>query len=178
MITESVQKVRPNINRLKDAFVWNADLSHWDPQFRIGDIIVIERQSTIFPGRWSDTQKFVVQSIDMDKGLLTLWNQELDQWDMSHWNSGLERGNLYKMITQNGEKVSARSKPSTPKTEIKNLTPVNPGEQPVKRGRGRPKGSKNKNSIKRAAPVQDDSIVTVKRGRGRPKGSKNKPKIR
>jgi len=35
----------------------------------------------------------------------------------------------------------------------------------VKRGRGRPKGSKNKNTA---------NLTSVKRGRGRPKGSKNK----
>jgi hypothetical protein len=38
----------------------------------------------------------------------------------------------------------------------------------VKRGPGRPKGSKNK--------VNTTKVVAVKRGRGRPKGSKNKPK--
>lgn len=38
----------------------------------------------------------------------------------------------------------------------------------VKRGPGRPKGSKNKPKV--------DTIDTPKRGRGRPKGSKNKPK--
>lgn len=41
-------------------------------------------------------------------------------------------------------------------------------EVKVKRGRGRPKGSKNK--------VKSTDITVVKRGRGRPVGSKNKPK--
>ena len=43
----------------------------------------------------------------------------------------------------------------------------------VKRGRGRPKGSKNKPKL------STDTITenTPKRGRGRPKGSKNKPKV-
>jgi hypothetical protein len=42
-------------------------------------------------------------------------------------------------------------------------------ETKVKRGRGRPKGSKNK--------VKTTKVVAVKRGRGRPKGSKNKEKV-
>ena len=42
-------------------------------------------------------------------------------------------------------------------------------EVKVKRGRGRPKGSKNK--------VKTTNVVVVKRGRGRPKGSKNKEKV-
>jgi hypothetical protein len=47
-------------------------------------------------------------------------------------------------------------------------------EPPVKRKRGRPKGSKNK-------PQVPASVITsyepTKRKRGRPKGSKNKPKL-
>ena len=42
-------------------------------------------------------------------------------------------------------------------------------EVTVKRGRGRPKGSKNK--------VKTTNVVVAKRGRGRPKGSKNKESI-
>ena len=44
----------------------------------------------------------------------------------------------------------------------------------VKRGRGRPKGSKNKPKAASATTASKDQ--PVKRGRGRPKGSKNKPK--
>ena len=42
-------------------------------------------------------------------------------------------------------------------------------EVTVKRGRGRPKGRKNK--------VKTTNVVVAKRGRGRPKGSKNKSTI-
>ena len=45
------------------------------------------------------------------------------------------------------------------------------GIKPVKRGRGRPKGSKNKKTIEREKMMAQES---KKRGRGRPKGSKNK----
>jgi hypothetical protein len=53
--------------------------------------------------------------------------------------------------------------------------------QPVKRGRGRPKGAKNK--PKPLVPVNSDPSVqpegsfSLPKRRGRPKGSKNKPKI-
>ena len=51
-----------------------------------------------------------------------------------------------------------------------------------KRGRGRPKGSKNKKTLAREAALlaqqeqgaQESAQVEIKRGRGRPKGSKNK----
>ena len=42
-----------------------------------------------------------------------------------------------------------------------------------KRGRGRPKGSKNKKTLEREA-MEAASGITKKRGPGRPKGSKNK----
>jgi hypothetical protein len=44
----------------------------------------------------------------------------------------------------------------------------------VKRGRGRPRGSKNKTT---AASMGASSSVLVKRCPGRPAGSKNKPKV-
>ena len=45
--------------------------------------------------------------------------------------------------------------------------------QPVKRGRGRPRGSKNKKTLEREA-MMANAPQPVKRGRGRPRGSKNK----
>ena len=45
--------------------------------------------------------------------------------------------------------------------------------QPVKRGRGRPLGSKNKKTLEREAKIANEP-QPVKRGRGRPLGSKNK----
>lgn len=46
---------------------------------------------------------------------------------------------------------------------------------PIKRGRGRPKGSKNKPKITTDPfPTSGNTVNLVKHGRGRPKGSKNK----
>jgi len=49
-------------------------------------------------------------------------------------------------------------------------------DAPVKRGRGRPKGSTNKTTTAKAKPAAKaaDGTEPAKRGRGRPKGSKNK----
>lgn len=47
-------------------------------------------------------------------------------------------------------------------------------EEPPKRKRGRPKGSKNK--PKQVPTESQESAPSIKRKRGRPKGSKNKPK--
>ena len=53
----------------------------------------------------------------------------------------------------------------------------NEAETPKKRGRGRPKGSKNKAKESSPEPESDtETEAPKKRGRGRPKGSKNKTK--
>ena len=54
-------------------------------------------------------------------------------------------------------------RPKGSKNKVKSISTV------VKRGRGRPKGSKNK--------ITANNVSSVKRGRGRPKGSKNKVEI-
>ena len=43
----------------------------------------------------------------------------------------------------------------------------------VKRGRGRPKGSKNKKTLEREALMAAQGVTQIKRKPGRPKGSKN-----
>ena len=65
-----------------------------------------------------------------------------------------------------------------PHLELESLTPTqNSSATPKKRGRGRPKGSKNKATLAKEQAAQKQltaSAATEKRGRGRPKGSKNK----
>ena len=61
--------------------------------------------------------------------------------------------------------------PTLRKISEMELNNTNQVDETVKRGRGRPKGSKNKPKLDIVAVE-----ATEKRGRGRPKGSKNKPK--
>ena len=65
-----------------------------------------------------------------------------------------------------------------PHIELESLIPVqNTSATPEKRGRGRPKGRKNKITLAKeqaAQKQQTASSATAKRGRGRPNGSKNK----
>lgn len=53
-------------------------------------------------------------------------------------------------------------------------TPIESDIVPPKRGRGRPKGSKNKKTLEREAAMAAQGITEPKKGKGRPKGSKNK----
>ena len=65
-------------------------------------------------------------------------------------------------------RLRATAKPGRRGRPPKNVQPAGSNEQTKKKGRGRPKGSKNK--------PKADICDMPKRGRGRPKGSKNKPK--
>ena len=58
-------------------------------------------------------------------------------------------------------------------SHLKQLPRMITDPQPVKRGRGRPLGSKNKKTLEREAKIANEP-QPVKRGRGRPLGSKNK----
>ena len=70
-----------------------------------------------------------------------------------------------------------RPKGSKNKKTIEREAAMASQPQPEKRGRGRPKGSKNKKTIEREA-VMTNQPQPEKRGRGRPKGSKNKKNMK
>jgi len=148
---------KPNIDNLPDAFE-NVD-GNWIPLFQVGDKIAIERQSTINPGKWAGTSQYHVVSVDHEDHIVFLWNESLDQFDMTSWETGIKRGNLYKLMTLGGKPISIK-----------------------KRGRGRPRKNpiqfdgSGKPAVADKPVVLDENGAPVKRGRGRPKGSKNKQK--
>lgn len=155
--------LKPDITGLSDAFE-NIDGEYF-PLFGVNDFIWIERVSTIFQDKWFETSRFRVMEVNQSDHLLTLWNEELEQHCMSHWDTGLKRGNLYKLSTVAGKNMEAPKTKAAKKLEARTDVTLE-----VKKGRGRPKGSKNKSvKVKLSKPESE-----TKRGRGRPKGSKNK----
>jgi hypothetical protein len=131
---------KPDITWLEDAVVEAEGMKV--PLFNVGDRIVIERYCRMLQGSpWLDTQTYEVQSIDDETGDLRLWNPDLKQFAMSNFIKGPARGDVFKLAPAKGsigkkKRGRPRKHPlGAPKPEVK------PGE---KRGRGRPKGSKNR----------------------------------
>lgn len=130
---------KPNISRLPDAMGEDGT-----PLFRAGDKIVIERYSSMLQGNpYLDTRTFRVKSVDMETGLVRLYDEYLVQNAYDNWKFGLSAGQVYKFAGK---------------------TPIN-----TKKKRGRPKKEQAEGATEAAPPGE-------KRGRGRPKGSKNRPR--
>lgn len=129
-----------DISRLPDAIV--------DGALRptVGDRIVIERRASFLPGRpYLDTKTYRIHRLDPN-GNMSLWDESLNQWAMDNWKTGPMKGNVYK-VPSVGVAVTTKRKRGRPrKNPVEPPKPVvvGPDGAPVKRGRGRPKGAKNR----------------------------------
>jgi len=89
---------RPDLSQYEDAFEIG-----WDgvprPLFQPGERIIIEKRMTLLPGRpWMNTTTFLVDEVNQEEGLLKLWNEGLEQWDRSHYITGIQKhGYVYKL---------------------------------------------------------------------------------
>lgn len=120
------------------------------PIFVPGDKIVIERYASFLRGNpYLDTRTYRVQKVDLVTGKLHLWDESLDQYALDNWKHGLKIGQIYKLSL--GRLVSSKKKRGRPRKE-----PVAPPTTPQN--------------------TPDDGTIVVKRGRGRPKGVKNRSK--
>jgi len=129
-------KNKPDISRLPDAVL------EGKPIFARGDRIVIERYNGILGGNpYLDTKTYLVNSVDLETGRVTLFDETLLQHATDNWKGGLARGQLYKFA--HGLNVSTKRKRGRPRKNpvAPPAAAAPPGE---KKKRGRPKGSKNR----------------------------------
>lgn len=131
---------KPDLSRLPDAVVDGA------LRLDVGDRIVIERRASFLPGRpYLDTKTYRIHRLD-GNGNMSLWDESLNQWAMDNWMTGPAKGNVYKMATTGALVTTKRKRGRPRKNPVEAPKPlvVGPDGAPVKRGRGRPKGSKNR----------------------------------
>ena len=135
----------PNIDHLEDAVKFDeAGRPYLD--LKPGDKVVIERHTSMFKDHpWLDTKVYHLNEVDQATGVLKLFYEELHQHARDNFVAGLLSGGKYKKLPTTGRwdvapkvvrKVQAPVQSPSP-------APAN-GEQPVKRGRGRPPGVKNR----------------------------------
>lgn len=154
---------RPDISRLPDAFVGG------EPQFRRGDRIVIERYASFLAGcPYLDTKTYRVTSVDPITGRLDLYDDSFLQYACDNWKYGLRIGQVYKLA--NGATVTTRRKRGRPRKnpiEAPKAPELGADGRPVKKRRGRPKGSKNrpKEEIREEKVVKAAKRVAKKRAK-------------
>ena len=133
---------KPDISHLEDAIAMVGEAPVC--LFNVGDMIVIERHATMLPkAPWLDTQAYKVQDIDDDTGVLKLWNPDMLQFAYGNFITGPKRGDVYKLANEAGGMGVGRKKRGRPKKAGSNPA-AKPSPTGEKKGRGRPKGAKNR----------------------------------
>lgn len=129
------QAKRPNIDHLKDAVHVMEDGSCL-PLFDVGDRIVVDRRTKLLDGLpWLETIVGKVRSIDDDSGLVTIWDEESDQRNPAcRYTNFKDNLHIFKLAPVKGN-------PFDPPPPEKKAAPP---KDPNRKGRGRPKGSKNR----------------------------------
>lgn len=130
---------KPSVDHLPDAVGVLPDGTQV-PLFDVGDRIVVERFMAWDHGDWLDTRVYLVREIDDDTGYVKCIDEEQNhhavvgfKHDHQRFKLAPKRGNPFNVP----KVVSAQaSKPL--------VQELDQNGNPVRRGRGRPKGSKNR----------------------------------
>jgi len=114
-----------------------------------GERIIIERVASILQGRpWLDTKTYTIESIDAVSGRLSLWDDDLQRSAGTNFIEGLKVGYRFKLPTRKGMNIGHRKRGRPRKnpegTPVEKTVELGPDGQPIKKKRGRPAGSKNR----------------------------------
>ncbi len=132
------KRAKPDISMLEDALEVDDE---GNVKFLpiVGGKVVIERQ---FEGQWLDTNLYTVTAIDPETGALRLIRDEFGHQAMSNYMEAILRGHIFKLPPKKGPIVKRKVRVSRKSKEKETITIPDPNQP--KRGRGRPKGSKNR----------------------------------
>lgn len=153
---------RPTIDHFEDAI--SPDGS---PKFTVGDRIIVEM---VLPsGRWLETRNGIVKSINADNGDIGLLDTDVRQMFYSNFVKGPSRGYRFKLVpktTVNGRVAltKRRGRPRKGPEKIAKPVELDANGKPIKRKRGRPKGTKNRpRDVVKAERDAQDKIRDEKR---------------
>lgn len=134
------QARRPVIEHLKDGVMTLED-GEILPLFDVGTRIVVDCSTKLLDGQpWLQTIVGKVHSIDDDTGLVSLYDEEATAGNLApRWVSFKDDLHIFKLAPEKGDPFAAKAIKAQLRREA--IAAANPGE---KRGRGRPKGSKNR----------------------------------
>lgn len=155
---------KPDVSRLPDAVVAGI------PQFKTGDKLVVERYATVLPGRpYLDTKTYKVIEVNPSSGFVRLYDEAIHQFASTNFLDGLRAGYVYKLAM--GNAVTTKRKRGRPRKNPVVETPKVASTEP-KRGRGRPKGSKNRDKAVIVAEKAEKRAVRAAKLEAKKKPSK------
>lgn len=133
------KRAKPDISHLEDALSVDDDGNvTFLPQ--VGGKVVIER--CVESGSWLDTNLYTITEVDRETGDLRLIRDEMGHRAMSNYMEGIVRGYVFKLPPKKGPITGRKVRVKKVKSEKETITIPDPNAP--KRGRGRPKGSKNR----------------------------------
>jgi hypothetical protein len=168
------QAQRPDISWMEDAIDW--DTADELPTFlpKKGDYVIIERYITCLPGKpWLDTRVYLMKEDAYPDGSLRLSDPVRQQQCMNNWKRGIIEGFSFKRPPKgrNPETVFE----STGQVRRKRKVVAELAQKPAapttgeKRGRGRPKGSKNRDkatiTAEKTARREERAAKRARRGK-------------
>lgn len=154
---------KPDISGLPDGIVGGM------PAFKDGDKIVVERYVMFLAGKpYLDTKTYRVLSVDAFTGKVALFDEALSQHALINWKAGLTNGSQVIKLAVGKVDVSTKKKRGRPRKNP--VAPKEEAPQGEKRGRGRPKGAKNR--AKEVIKAEKEE----KKARRAAKVAKRKPK--
>lgn len=155
--TKAVKRSKPDISHLAEAVEVDDD---GNVTFlpKEGGKVVIER--CVESGVWLDTNLYTVKAIDTETGALRLIRDEFGHQAMSNYIEGTLRGYIFKLPPKKGPIVKRKIRVgSTPTLTI----PTDPNAP--KRGRGRPKGTKNRDKETIRAEKMQRKVAKAAKGK-------------
>ncbi len=158
---------KPEIEHLQDA----VDPISGALLVGVGDKILIQ-----YPHRWRDTTIYIVKSINPshieEMGYMGLWDPNKMQFTCTNFITGPKKGLLFKIpdnsrrwIPGEADDLATRVKRKYRRSSVEEKpvvveqTPVVTPQDGVKRGRGRPKGSKNKSTLEREMREREQKCI-------------------
>ena len=144
ILRPKVQRDKPDISHLEDAVKVDEE-GHPSLDLQVGDRIVIERYSGILKERpWLDTKPYYLNDVDQVTGKLKLYFEELQQHATDNFIAGMKLGNVYKKMPSNGRWDAPPRVVRKPEPRPISIDNGTVDQSTEKKGRGRPKGSKNR----------------------------------
>lgn len=133
---------KPNVDYLDDAVV---ELEGHGTVFlpQVGDGLIIQ-----YPQDWRDTTYFTIREINYETGAVWLWNPQRKQWASTNFLDAKRYGLVLKTPPEGASELrmaialGQRKRGRPRKNPIEQV--VAPPKEKSERGRGRPKGSKNR----------------------------------